>query len=104
MSDNDKQQAHEIIERLVPSQLSAVVHLLQAMNDPVGRSLAEAPLDDEPVSEEEGREIAAARARLDRGEGVSHAEVLADYGLSPEDFARMGRNPLEPTGRDRNSA
>ena len=93
---NEKQQAHELIERLAPSQISAVVHLLAVMTDPVVRSLAQAPVDDEPVTEEEAREIAAARASLDRGEGIPHEKVLAEFGLTSEDFARMGRTPPDP--------
>jgi hypothetical protein len=50
----------------------------------------------EPVSEEEVREIAPARAFLERGEGISHEEVLAEFGLTLEDFERMGRTPLDP--------
>jgi hypothetical protein len=98
---NEKQQAHELIERLAPSQISAVVHLLEVMTDPVAYSLANAPVDDEPVSDEEAREIAAARASLDRGEGIPHENVLAEFGLTLEDFERMGRTPLDPhkTGR-----
>jgi hypothetical protein len=87
---NEKQQAHDLIEQLAPSQVSAVVHLLEVMTDPVARSLANASIDDEPVTEEEAREIATARASLDRGEGIPHEQVLAEFGLAPEDFARMG--------------
>ena len=93
---SEKQQAHALIELLAPSQISAVVHLLAVMTDPVNRSLAQAPVDDEPVTEEETREIAAARASLDRGEGIPHEKVLAEFGLTSEDFARMGRTPLDP--------
>lgn len=96
-----KEHAHELIERLAPGQISAVVHLLEVMTDPVARSLADAPGDDEPVSEEEAREIAAARAALDRGEGIPHEKVLAEFGLTPEDFARMGRTPLDSHDADR---
>ncbi len=98
---NEKQQAHELIERLAPSQISAVVHLLEVMTDPLARSLANAPVDDEPVSEEEARDIAAARASLDRGEGIPHEKVLAELRLTSEDFARTGRTPPDPhkTGR-----
>ncbi len=92
----DKQHAHELIERLAPSQITAVVGLLEAMLDPVARSLANAPVDDEPVSEQEVREIAAARASLNRGEGIPHEQVLADFGLSPEDWKRMRRTPIGP--------
>ncbi|HLJ29551.1 MAG TPA: hypothetical protein VKY85_22770 [Candidatus Angelobacter sp.] len=91
----DKQHAHQLLDRLDAGQLDAIVRLLQVMTDPVARSLAHAPVDDEPVTEEEAREIAAARASLDRGEGIPHEKVLAEFGLSPEDFARMGRTPLD---------
>lgn len=100
MSD-PKEHAHELIERLAPGQISAVVHLLEVMTDPVAQSLANAPVDDEPVSEEEAREIAAARASLDRGEGIPHEKVLAEFGLTPEDFVRMGRTPLDSHDADR---
>jgi hypothetical protein len=59
-------------------------------------SLNNAPLDDEPVSAEEVVEIAAARASFDRGEGIPHEQVLAEFGLTSEDFAGMGRTPLGP--------
>lgn len=93
---DSKQHAHELIERMAPNQVSAVVTLLETMLDPVSVALANAPFDDEPVSKEEAHEIAEARASFARGEGVSHEEVLAEFGLSPEDFERMGRTPLEP--------
>jgi hypothetical protein len=95
MADS-KEHAYELINRLPPAQLSAVVSLLEAILDPVSRSLANAPLDDEPVSEEEAREIAADRASLDRGESISHEQVLAEMGLTLDDFERMGRVPLDP--------
>jgi hypothetical protein len=46
----EKQHAHELIEQLPPSQLSALVGLLETMVDPVSRKLAAAPVDDEPES------------------------------------------------------
>ncbi len=91
-----KEHAYELIDRLPPTQLSAVVGLLEAMLDPVSRSLANAPLDDEPVSKEEANEIVAARSSLDRGEGITHEQVLAEFGLTLEDFQRLGRTPLDP--------
>jgi hypothetical protein len=96
MATNPKQQAHELINRMSTGQVSAVVGLLEAMLDPVSVALANAPIDDEPVSEEEVRDIAAARASFARGEVVSNEEVLAEFGLTTEDFERMGRTPLEP--------
>jgi hypothetical protein len=93
---NPKQEAHELIERLSTGQVIAAVGLFKAMLDPVSVALANAPIDDEPVSEEEAREIAEARAAIARGEAVSNEEVLAEFGLTTDDFERMGRTPLEP--------
>lgn len=92
----DKEHAYELINRLGPAQLAAVVGLLEAMLDPMTRTLANAPVDDEPISADEAREIEAARAGLSRGEGIPHEQVLAEFGLSTEDFDRMGRMPIDP--------
>ena len=97
----ERRQAHALLDQLPNEKLTAVVHLLLAITDPVARSLANAPVDDEPVSEEEAREIGAARASLDRGEGIPHEKVLAEFGLTLEDFERMGRTPLDPHKADR---
>lgn len=90
-----KQQAVELINRLSVGQVFAVIGLLEAMLDPVSISLANAPYDDEPVSEEEARDIAEARSSYANGEVVSNEEVLAEFGLTCEDFDRMGQMPLE---------
>ncbi len=92
----DKQHAHELIERLAPSQITAVVGLLEAMLDPVARSIANAPIEDEPVSEEEAREIEAANEWLKTHKPIPHEEVLAELGLTLDDWKRMGRTPLNP--------
>jgi hypothetical protein len=93
---NPKQEAHELIERLSTGQVIAAVGLFKAMLDPVSVALANAPIDDEPVSEQETREIAEARASIARGEGIPHDEVLREFGLTTEDFERMGRTPVDP--------
>jgi hypothetical protein len=93
---NPKQQAHELIERMSIGQVSAVVGLLEAMLDPVDRAIANAPWEDEPISEEEERAVAASKQWLKHNEPIPNEEVLAEFGLSAEDFERMGRTPLEP--------
>jgi hypothetical protein len=97
----DKQHAHELIDRLAPGQVAAVVGLLEIILDPFARKLANAPYDHEPVSAEEARELEETRASLGRGEGISNAEVLAEFGLTTKDFEQMGRTPLKPNGPDR---
>ena len=99
-STDDKQHAHELIDRMAPGQVSAVVGLLEIILDPLARTLASAPYDDEPVSEEEAREVASAKASLARGEGIPHEKVLAEFDLTSEDFERMARTPLKPNGSD----
>ena len=43
---HSRQQAHELIDRIAPSQVNAVVGLLETMLDPVSRAIANAPIDD----------------------------------------------------------
>jgi hypothetical protein len=95
-SADEKQHAHELIDRMAPGQVSAVVGLLEIMLDPLARTLAAAPYDDEPVSQEEAREVEASKASIARGEGIPHEKVIAEFGLSSEDFERMGRTPPKP--------
>ncbi len=97
---NPKQQAVELINRMSNAQVCAVVGLLEAMLDPVCVALANVPHKDEEISVEETRDIAEARAAYARGQVVSNEEVLAEFGLTVEDFKRMGRTPLEPEPDD----
>jgi hypothetical protein len=92
---NAKQEAHELIDRMAPEQVSAVVGLLKVMVDPEAQRLAAIPYEDEPISEEEERAVAAAKEWLNTHEPIPNEIVLAEYGLTPEDFERMGRTPLE---------
>jgi hypothetical protein len=83
-----KEQAHELIDRMAPSQVSAVVGLLETMLDPVSRAIANAPYEDEEISEEETRAVAESKAWLAEhpGQGIPHEEILREFGLSAEDL------------------
>lgn len=74
----ERQFAHKLIDRLAPGQVAPLVGLLEAMLDPAG--------------EEEERAVAEARQWLrdNGGKGIPHEEILADFGLTMEDFHRMG--------------
>ena len=87
MSDT-RQHVHELIDRLPPSQLAAVVGLLEAMLDSVSRAIANAPQDDEPVTDEDQRRIRKGQAWFAQrgGRGIPMEEVLAECGIKPEDF------------------
>jgi hypothetical protein len=93
---NPKQQAHELIDRISTGQASAVVILINSMLDPVDRAIANAPFEDEPISDEENRAVAASKAWLKDHDPIPNEEVLAEFGLTAEDFERMGQTPFEP--------
>lgn len=88
---NEKHQAHELIERLAPSQVSAVVGLLEAMLDPVSRAIANAYVDDEPESDQERQGVAESKKWFESrgGRGIPDQEVLADFGLTPDDLKKQ---------------
>jgi hypothetical protein len=85
-----KKHAHELIERLAPRQVSAVVGLLEAMLDPVSLAIANAPIDDEPESDQEHQAVAESKAWFEQhsGRGIPHEEILADFGLTRSDFKK----------------
>jgi hypothetical protein len=98
-----RQNAHQLIDRLPDAQLSALVGLLETIVHPVAAALRNAPIEDEDIGEEEERAVAEAREWLKHNKPIPHEEVLAEFGLNPADFERMGRTPLppEPNGVDR---
>jgi hypothetical protein len=90
----EREQAHAYLDRLPPVQLSAVRSLLETMLDPSSRLIVSAPLEDEEVSGEEERAAAVAREWLKHNQPIPHEEVLADFGLTMEEFECLGRTPL----------
>ena len=78
----ERQQAHALIDLLPEAKLSAVKNLLEVMIEPLSHSLALAPDEDYDISPETALAIEQARASLARGEGISHEEILREFGLS----------------------
>lgn len=89
----ERQQAHAYLDHLPAAQVSAVRALLEAMLDPVSRALANAPLDDEPITEEEERAVAEARASLHRNGGTPFEQVVAELGFTMEEVKNY-QDPL----------
>ncbi len=79
----DKQHVVELLDRLGPGQLAAVAQLLEVMTDPVAAALHNAPIDDEPESEEEKQAVSEARDWLKQngGKGIPHSEAMRRLGL-----------------------
>jgi hypothetical protein len=82
----DKRHAHDLLDQLDNGQLAAVVHLLEVMADPVARSLANAPVDDEPIRDEEARALDEAHEWLKHNTGIPHEQVLAEFGITQEEI------------------
>ena len=83
---HEKQQLHELVDRLAPSQVYAVRGLLQVMLDPVSRAIANAPADDEPLSAEGAHDLNEAREWLKHNEPIPHEQVLAELGITLEEI------------------
>lgn len=56
--------------------------------DPVSRAIANAPVDDEPETEEEHKAVAESKAWFDqcRGQEIAHEAILADFGITLADL------------------
>jgi hypothetical protein len=82
----ERRQAHALLDLLPPAKLSAVRRVLEVMVDPddepLARSLANAPVESEPVSAEEAAALDEAHASIARGEGIPHEEILRELGLA----------------------
>ena len=84
-SQHERHQAHAYLDHLPAAQLSAVRGLLESMLDPVSRALASAPIDDEPVTEEEERDVAEAREWFKHNAGIPFEQAIAELGFTMEE-------------------
>jgi hypothetical protein len=81
---SDKQHAVELLDRLGPSQLAAVVHLLE-------RFVVE---DRDTLSDAERKAISEADEWLKYNQPIPHEEILAEFGLTMADWEKMAVEPL----------
>jgi len=81
----DKQHAHELIERLAPSQVPAAVGMLERLLDPVARAIANAPIDDEPLTADDEKALAEASEWSKHNKSTPHKEFLAELGIAQEE-------------------
>ena len=77
-----RQQAHALLDMLPAEKLNAVRSLLEVMVEPLARSLALAPVEEEEIASDTAAALDRARASLARGEGIPHEKILREYGLS----------------------
>ena len=87
---SDKQHAVELLDRLGPGQLAAVVRLLETMITPDMISPEE---DGDTLSPAEAKAIAEADEWSKHNEPIPHEQVLAEFGLSMADWEKLSREP-----------
>ena len=75
-----RQQAHSLLDVLPEEKLFAVRNLLEVLVEPLSRSLAMAPTEEEGITPETADQIEQGYASLARGEGISHEQMLRDFG------------------------
>jgi hypothetical protein len=80
--NQERQEAHALLDMLPVAKLNAVRSLLEVMVEPLTRSLALAPVEEEQVTPGTVAALDRARASLARGEGIPHEEILREFGLS----------------------
>jgi hypothetical protein len=80
--DDGKRELHQLIEQLPTEQVTAALRYMHYLcADPVLLSLLNAQPDDEPYTEGQRERDAEAEAVIARGDGISHEEVLREFGL-----------------------
>lgn len=82
-ADTLETKAHEMLDRLAPGQLAAVVHLLETFLDEDGDTLSPA----------EAKAIAEADEWSKHNAPIPHEQVLAEFDLTVADFEKMSREP-----------
>jgi len=82
---SDKQHAIELLDRLEPGQLAAVVHLLETM--------VPTEEDSATLSPTEAKAIAEADEWSRRNKPIPHEQVLAELGLTMDAWEKMSREP-----------
>jgi hypothetical protein len=84
----DRKEVHDLIDQIPLERLPAAIKLL--------RTMVPLPIDDEPVTEGDRQAILRSEAwfREHGGRGIPMSDILADFGLTMDDF------PLKDKVRD----
>ena len=83
MTTMTRTELHQLLDCVPEKELSRVEVFLGSLSDPVLRTIEDAPWDDEPLSEEDHRDIVRASEDLEAGRVISHADVCAKFNIEP---------------------
>lgn len=73
-----REKAHQLLEDLPDAELEPVIDFIASREDPVRRMLDAAPVDDEPLTDEDHVALDEAYAELDRGEPTMSVAEFRD--------------------------
>ena len=79
--DDERRQAHALLDALPAEKLNAVRNLLEVMVEPLARSLALAQAEEEELTPEAAAALDRARKSIASGEGIPHDEILREFGI-----------------------
>ena len=68
-----------MLDVLLEEKLFAVRNLLEVLVEPLSRSLAMAPIEEEGITPETADQIEQGYASLARCEGISHEQMLREF-------------------------
>lgn len=76
-----RERLHELLDELPEDRLDDAETAIAALAAPPFRTLAEAPEDDEPLTDEDLVAIAEGREEYARGETIPHDVAMREIGL-----------------------
>ena len=82
---NTRQHAHELIDRMPETQLSALVGLLETIVDPA--------IEDEEISDEEEQAVARSREWFKHNQGIPFEQVVAELGFTMDQIRGHKEQP-----------
>jgi hypothetical protein len=82
----EKHQLHKMVDLLGPEQAHALRALVEVMLDPVSRAIANASVDEEPLTRDDERALDEAREWLKHNKGIPHEQVLAELGITSDEI------------------
>lgn len=77
-----RDEIHRLIDAVPEKELPAIARAIETTLDPVVRAVLLAPVDDEPLTDEERALVEEARAEAEAVGYLSHDEVKRHHGLA----------------------
>lgn len=87
MTAAEKQQAHELLDRVPDDQIIVAVRFLEfLLLSPVDRALAMAPEEDEEISAAEEASVARSKEWFEHNDGMPFDQVVAELGFTMDEI------------------